>query len=90
MKTIKARHLAETEDPTKIDDDPALNPYVEGDNDGLDDLIFVIDDGQGGEQILNLGNEPMDVDVGVGQLVINVCRLHMFSNSDIPLIWPKI
>ena len=71
----QAKHLAETEDPMEVDDDPALNPDVVGDvdvDDGLGDLIFVMDDGQGGEQILNLGNEPMDDDVGIGELIINV------------------
>ena len=65
----QAKHLAETEDPMEVDDDPALNPDAEGEDDGLDDLIIVIDDGQ----ILNIGqNEPMDVDVGIGDIVINV------------------
>ena len=63
----QAKHLAETDEPVvhmDIDDDPAqpgVNPdEVDPADDGLDDLIFVIDDGEGGEQIINVG-EPMDV-----------------------------
>ena len=64
----RAKHLAETDDPMDIDEDPVqpagLNPN-EGNEDGLDDLIFVFVDEDGAEQVINvIQNEPMDVDVG--------------------------
>ena len=76
----QAKHLAETDDvPMEIDDDPAqpgVNPNdVDADDDGLDDLIFVIDDGQGGEQVHHVHGEPMDIDlnnVGQNDIVIDV------------------
>ena len=76
----QAKHLAETDDvPMEIDDDPAqpgVNPNdVDADDDGLDDLIFVIDDGEGGEHVHHVHGEPMDIginDVGQNDVVINV------------------
>ena len=76
----QAKHLAETDDvPMEIDDDPAqpgVNPNdVDADDDGLDDLIFVIDDGEGGEHVHHIHGEPMDIginDIGQNDVVINV------------------
>ena len=73
----QAKHIAETDDPMEVDEPaahPGLNPNdVNVDvDDGLDDLVFVIPDNEGGEQVLHLQNDAMEVDVGVGDLVINV------------------
>ena len=70
----QAKHLAETEEPVEHMeiDDPAqrgVNPDDAAD-DGLDDLIFVIDDGEGGEQVHHVHGEPMDI--GINDVVINV------------------
>ena len=66
----QAKHIAETDDPMEIDDDPALpgvNPNEDnGTDDGLDELIFVFDDGE----VHHLQDEPMDV--GLNDLVVDV------------------
>ena len=66
----QAKHLAETEDPMEVDDDPAmpgLNPNdVHEADDGLDELIFVFDNGE----VHHVQDEPMDV--GLNDLVIDV------------------
>ena len=63
----RAKHLAETEDPMEVDEDPVqpagLNPN-EANDDGLDELIFVFEDEDGAEQVVNVA-QPMDVDVGM-------------------------
>ena len=72
----RAKHLAETEEPVEHMeiDDPAqrgVNPEeVDAADEGLDDLIIVIDDGEGGEQVHHVHGEPMDI--GINDLVINV------------------
>ena len=75
----QAKHLSETDDPMEIDDDPAqagVHPNeVDAADDGLDDLIFVIDDGEGGEHVHHIHGEPMDIginDIGQNDVVINV------------------
>ena len=69
----RAKHLAETEDPMDVDEDPVqpagLNPNEANEEDGLDELIFVFEDGA--EQVVNVA-QPMDVDVGIGDIVVNV------------------
>ena len=75
----QAKHLAETEEPVEHMeiDDPAqrgVNPDDAAD-DGLDDLIFIINDGEGGEHVHHVHGEPMDIginDVGQNDVVINV------------------
>ena len=67
----QAKHLAETDDPMDIDEDPAqpagLNPNdVDAADDGLDDLIFVFDNGE----VHQVQDEPMDV--GLNDLVVDV------------------
>ena len=61
------KHLAETDDPMEVDE-----AVVDDADAALDELIFVFHDEDGNEQGNVVQNEPMDVDVGVGDLVINV------------------
>ena len=62
----QAKHRSETDDPMEIDDDPVqAGPDVVEEDDGLNDIIFVITDNEGGEQVLNLQNEAMDVDIAL-------------------------
>ena len=72
----QAKHLAESDEPMEVDEDPVhagLNPNdPAGDDDGLDDLIFVFENEDGVEQVNVVQNEPMDVDVGIGDIVVNV------------------
>ena len=63
----QTKHLAESDEPMEIDDDPAhpgINPNeVDLDDNGLDDLIFIVDDHQGEEEVISV--EAMEVDVGL-------------------------
>ena len=66
----QAKHLAETDDPMEVDDDPVqAGPDGVADVDeGLEDIVFVITDEEGGEQFLNLQNEAMDVDIALNNI----------------------
>ena len=74
----QAKHIAETDEPMQVDGDepaaPGLNPNVVAQDvdDNLDDLVFVIPDDNGGEEVIRLQNEPMEVDVGIGDIVVDV------------------
>ena len=78
----QAKHIAESDEPMQVDADepaaaahPGINPpnVVAPDiDDGLDDLIFVIPNDDGGEQVIRVQNEPMDIDVAIGDIVVDV------------------